>query len=345
MRMGASLARGSCRALTWLAVFGVVFALGAGQAAAQWTPDEPHFTIDFHPESTIWPYIPKTLYEGERVAIEVIVHAKNDVPRGTRAYVRISARARGSAGGTTAEPEDYRFIPDPDDPDRQPIGEGYGVFNSLREAKVAITMEAIADVDRDDESVALSIRAGYYNTSNEFVRVPDGPGSANLDHTINIRDREPGRPFSIVDIGDGVPSSVREGEDAEITVTLSKEVAGYAPAEWAEVQVDIQRSSDTSASRSLPHRRYLRNTHESGDVSFNHPMQERDGLTAIERVRVPGNTGPTVVEETVEVTFVLQTGGDRDAEDEGVWLNFHASLDNSPDSPWKKSANSGRSGR
>ena len=35
MRMGAIFARGSCKALKWMALFGVVFALGAGQAAAQ----------------------------------------------------------------------------------------------------------------------------------------------------------------------------------------------------------------------------------------------------------------------------------------------------------------------
>ena len=35
MRTGAIFARGSCAALKWMALFGVVFALGAGQAAAQ----------------------------------------------------------------------------------------------------------------------------------------------------------------------------------------------------------------------------------------------------------------------------------------------------------------------
>ncbi len=35
MRMGAIFARGSCTALKWMALFGVVFALGAGSAAAQ----------------------------------------------------------------------------------------------------------------------------------------------------------------------------------------------------------------------------------------------------------------------------------------------------------------------
>ena len=37
MRIGAIFARGSCRALKWMALFGVVFALGAGSAAAQVT--------------------------------------------------------------------------------------------------------------------------------------------------------------------------------------------------------------------------------------------------------------------------------------------------------------------
>ena len=37
MRIGAIFARGSCRTLKWMALFGVLFALGAGSAAAQTT--------------------------------------------------------------------------------------------------------------------------------------------------------------------------------------------------------------------------------------------------------------------------------------------------------------------
>ena len=43
MRTGAIFARGSCRALKWMALFGVVFALGAGQAVAQ-KPNKPVLT-------------------------------------------------------------------------------------------------------------------------------------------------------------------------------------------------------------------------------------------------------------------------------------------------------------
>ena len=44
MRTGAIFARGSCRALKWMALFGVVFALGAGQAVAQAKPSKPILT-------------------------------------------------------------------------------------------------------------------------------------------------------------------------------------------------------------------------------------------------------------------------------------------------------------
>ncbi len=48
MRTGAIFARGSCRALKWLALFGVVFALGAGSAAAQ-----DRITLSGNTEGTI----------------------------------------------------------------------------------------------------------------------------------------------------------------------------------------------------------------------------------------------------------------------------------------------------
>ena len=45
MRTGAIFARGSCRALKWMALLGVVFALGAGSAAAQAKPNKPVLTV------------------------------------------------------------------------------------------------------------------------------------------------------------------------------------------------------------------------------------------------------------------------------------------------------------
>ena len=45
MRTGAIFARGSCRALRWMALAGMVFALGAGSAAAQAKPNKPVLTV------------------------------------------------------------------------------------------------------------------------------------------------------------------------------------------------------------------------------------------------------------------------------------------------------------
>ena len=45
MRTGAIFARGSCRALRWMALFGVVFALGAGEALAQVSPQVATWTM------------------------------------------------------------------------------------------------------------------------------------------------------------------------------------------------------------------------------------------------------------------------------------------------------------
>ena len=60
MRTGAIFARGSCRALKWMALFGVVFAVGAGSAAAQaptftgaeWTPERDHIKINM--SAAVW---------------------------------------------------------------------------------------------------------------------------------------------------------------------------------------------------------------------------------------------------------------------------------------------------
>ena len=59
MRTGAIFARGSCRALKWMALFGVVFALGAGSAAAQatfsgaeWTPESDKLKINM--SAAVW---------------------------------------------------------------------------------------------------------------------------------------------------------------------------------------------------------------------------------------------------------------------------------------------------
>ena len=53
MSKGAIFARGSCRALRWMALAGMVFALGAGSAAAQAMPNKPVLTVEGLTDSSV----------------------------------------------------------------------------------------------------------------------------------------------------------------------------------------------------------------------------------------------------------------------------------------------------
>ncbi len=73
MRTGAIFARGSCRALKWMALVGMVFTLGAGSAAAQATPN-----------------LPDTVREGTRLAIDANVDITVDEDNFTGGNLTIS---------------------------------------------------------------------------------------------------------------------------------------------------------------------------------------------------------------------------------------------------------------
>ena len=141
MRTGAIFARGSCRALKWMALFGVVFALGAAQAAAQLTLQ-----------------VPPTVQEGGTVTLTV----GGTVSRGAN-----SAAGSVTLGGTVAAgtatgnlvagtAEDFgsvstRVIPVP----RNPSGDAatYSVSTTL-------TWQVGTDLDNaESEAVTVNITA------------------------------------------------------------------------------------------------------------------------------------------------------------------------------------------
>ena len=89
MRTGAIFARGSCRALKWVALVGMVLALGAGQVAAQITVAEP----------------PTTLTEGE--ATTITVEFVGDIPASSAAsevILRATAENATVSGGLMTVP-------------------------------------------------------------------------------------------------------------------------------------------------------------------------------------------------------------------------------------------------
>ena len=96
MSRGAIFARGSCRALKWMALFGVVFVLGAGSGAAQAVTG----TVTVEAPSGV-----TTVKEGESVTLAV--EATLTIPDGTAAgtVVITPSMAGGSASGTVTAGE------------------------------------------------------------------------------------------------------------------------------------------------------------------------------------------------------------------------------------------------
>ena len=85
MHVDAVFARGHRRVLKWMALFGAVFALGAGSASAQVTIGDP-----------------RTVVEGGRV--EIPVSARVDIPAGMASTtVEVSASANPASSGTTTD--------------------------------------------------------------------------------------------------------------------------------------------------------------------------------------------------------------------------------------------------
>ncbi len=99
MRTGAIFARGSCRALQWMALFGVVFALGAGQAWAQTT------TIGIRSISVTGAAPGNVVTEGDRWTVVVALDKR--VPRteagGTSVTIDLTEGALATGTTLTAD--------------------------------------------------------------------------------------------------------------------------------------------------------------------------------------------------------------------------------------------------
>ena len=189
MRTGAIFARGSCRALKWLALFGVVFALGAAQAAAQIT-----ITVD------------DEVGEGDRVT--VTVGGTISVPANTTAdtTVTISGAATSRTGSGTVT-----------DGDTEDLGTWSnlvltlpvtGADGAIPEHPVTGTLywQVGVDLDAEDEAVTLTF------TSTDTTNAPIAAASATA--SVTIEDAQMQR-F----VWGSVPTDLKEGGMATLTLT------------------------------------------------------------------------------------------------------------------------------
>ena len=166
MRTGAIFARGSCRALKWMALLGVVFALGAGSAAAQ--------AITSAANDDIMVTLPNggALMEGQvaTVTVAVPVRISSDLTEGDRAFtlgLGIADRASNDDGigtgygdVTQRELNDVAFSPSDGNtltftlPARDFSGEGNAENYT---ATASFFLVASHDLDAEDEGLGAAL--------------------------------------------------------------------------------------------------------------------------------------------------------------------------------------------
>ena len=142
MRTGAIFARGSCRALKWMALFGVVFALGVGSAAAQ-------VDVDIK--------VAKEVAEGGTATITFTVK-RTVKPGDSEATLTaiVVAHSDDVADHAAFEPADVRLNPDHVEitfPPGNPVGEG---AKDLLVTEIGtVDLQTSQDPDAEDEVVGL----------------------------------------------------------------------------------------------------------------------------------------------------------------------------------------------
>ena len=170
MRIGAIFARGSCRALKWMALFGVVFALGAGSAFAQ---------------LTIKP--PKTVAEGgnamipveAKVSIAAAASAAQVTITTTAAVVATTdlTPAQTAAGVTQGEADDSNGNPVTLTLD---IPANTGTAPIKRTVTGTIIWQTRPDLDAEDEAFTLTFDVTPNGvTADDGTTVLAGPAEAS----------------------------------------------------------------------------------------------------------------------------------------------------------------------
>ena len=157
MRTGAIFARGSCRALKWMALFGVVLALGAAQAAAQVTVTTPksvdeagRIMISVSAKISVGP----GLTAATTITVAPTITARTAV--GTAAETALTA-AEAAAGLTIAEAEDYdAIVPSPLTLTVQPHPTGGTADAVNRTLTGSFTIQTRPDLDAEDEGLQIT---------------------------------------------------------------------------------------------------------------------------------------------------------------------------------------------
>ena len=234
MRTGAIFARGSCRALKWMALLGTVFVLGAGAALAQVSVS-----------------VPKTVDEAGRLTISVTAKVRI-ADQDTAATVTLTVTptvtvrtptATEATGGLT-EAE----APDDVDADRRDYVAPEAVELTIspnttgsakdREAKGTITLQTLPDLDAEDEAITVEFEltaapSGITASGSDTVELAlDDDSDGEFKVTINDTDEQtfewkaPDKPKEGADIEIKLMTDP-EPYDRTYSLPLSVDTAGY----------------------------------------------------------------------------------------------------------------------
>ena len=176
MRIGAIFARGSCRALKWMALAGVVFALGAGSAAAQITVKAPK-TVDEAGRLTIT-VTAKVELDADGAATTVTVTPT--VEPGTADLPNLLTAAENEAGDRDYDEAEALTLNVPRNSSNENVAK--------HTLTGTITVQTRPDLDAEDEAITVSFAATGGNGVNNQggADLTDTPGSVNV--TINDTD-------------------------------------------------------------------------------------------------------------------------------------------------------------
>ena len=218
MRIGAIFARGSCRALKWMTLFGVVFALGAAQAAAQVKVTTPK-TVDEGGRITI--SVSAKISVGPAAALSTItvtptIVARTAVDSGN-ADTDLTA-AEAADGLTPADAADYdAAVPTALELTVQPHPTGGTAAAVNRELTGTITIQTRPDLDAEDEGIQVTYAVVTGDATNVTAQ---GGAALALDS-----DSTGAKKITIKDTDDQLfewkltTDSPKESADIEVTLT------------------------------------------------------------------------------------------------------------------------------
>ena len=207
MRTGAIFARGSCRALKWMALFGVVFALGAGEAAAQ----------------TLTVGTSATVPEGaNRVPVTVRLQAPAATADRSET-VTVTLTLTPNSAAVTDRGKEAELVDTPADSDASWDGVTSGLavevtFNSVGNDPYDRTERAYLNIgtDNDAEDEEFVIESTSTSTNTGTDPVPVTPTGKDVE--VKIDDAQT-QTYTLAPTNFGTDNTIKEGGSIELTLT------------------------------------------------------------------------------------------------------------------------------